>query len=83
MTTQTLTPVKFHVLYNPAIVEKIGDLMNKFDLGIDSIEYPIFECVSYKTTTKVNTAYIKKMKKAVQKAYESGGCKIIEIAYVK
>jgi len=75
--------VIFYISYNPAIIEEICNFMNEADFDIESIQYPHLEKISYKTTTKVDARYIKKIKKAIQKAYESLGCKVFTIEYDK
>lgn len=65
--------VKFEVKYTPALATKVFDFMSKCDLGINGGEYPHTFIYSWTTTTKVDKAYLSKMRGAIRKFLESEG----------
>ena len=76
------TTVEFTVTYNPALIEKVGEVMSRCDLGVVAIEYLQEVIVQWKTSTLVDDKYIKKMKKQLRKFYIQEGCKVIRIIRV-
>ena len=78
-----INKIKFKVLYTPNLINKIGEMMKKFDLGIEGLEYPTEEIWSLDTSTKIDRKYIYKMKKAIKEAVEETGAKIISINKIK
>lgn len=73
------TKVKFKIIYNPADVNKVSDLMEKMDLGINGIVQPRCEEISFSTTTKVDKDYLKNIAKVINKAYEEQGCTVYSV----
>lgn len=77
------THLKFEVEVNPQLIEKVGDLMSRCDLGISGIRKPEFFTCEWDTTTKVDKAYIAKMRKKVKKAFELDGSKVLALKKIK
>ena len=77
------TKVKFVLIYNPAIVNQVADLMKKLDLGVHGISYHHCEEISYTTTTKVDKQYLKKMIGVLRKGLEEEGSTVYSIKHVK
>jgi hypothetical protein len=73
--------VEFIVKYNPKLVNKIGNLMSKLDLGVVGIEMPHYTKIGWNTTTKVNKKYYKLMEKQIRTFYEEQGCTVMEITH--
>lgn len=74
--------VKFKVVYNPGLIIRVGEFMSKCDLGIDGVEMPVALSISWKTTSKVDTAYLAKMRQAIKMSIEDDGSKVISIKKV-
>ena len=81
--TKEKTKVKFMILYQLTIIDRIGDIMSKCDLGITGIESPILDIVSWRTSTKVDLKYINKMKRVLKEAYKRIDKRIIKIKKIK
>ena len=77
------THLKFRVEVNPSLIEKIGDLMSKCDLGVSRILTPEFYTCEWNTTTKVDKAYKAKMRKRVKEAFELNGDKVLSVKIIK
>ena len=61
------TRVEFKVVANPKQLVAIGKVMSKMDLGIEKVVQETPMLWGWTTTQVVNTRYINKMKKAIQK----------------
>lgn len=73
------THLKFEIEVNPSLMEEIGNIMSKLDLGISGIQKPKFYTCEWDTTTKVDKAYISKMRKRVKEAFELDGSKVLSV----
>jgi len=65
--------VKFEVTYTPGLATKIFEQMSKMDLGITGGQYPASYVYSWTTTSKVDSAYIVKMRKAIRASLKLRG----------
>jgi hypothetical protein len=65
--------IKFQVVYTPGLATKIFEQMSKMDLGITGGNYPASYIYSWTTTSKVNSAYIIKMRKAIRASLKLRG----------
>jgi hypothetical protein len=65
--------VKFQVVYTPNLATKIFQHMSKMDLGITGGQYPTSYIYSWTTTSKVNPAYVIKMRKAIRASLKLRG----------
>jgi len=77
------THLKFRVEYNPTLIEEVGNLMSKCDLGISRVLKPEYVTCEWDTTTKVDKKYITKMRKKVKEAFELDGSKVLSIRKIK
>lgn len=77
------THLKFEVEVNPLLVEKIGDLMSRCDLGVTKVLRPESFICEWDTTTKVSKEYISKMKKKLKEAFELDGSKVLSLKKIK
>jgi hypothetical protein len=62
--------VKFEVIWQSKLLDKVSDFMAGCDLGINHIECPQTEIYSWKTSEKIDLKYIAKMKKAIKLGLE-------------
>lgn len=69
--------VSFYVISQSELIDKISDIMSRYDLGINKVEAPIDELVTWKTTAVINKEYLSKMKKKLKEAYAKQGRRII------
>lgn len=65
--------VKFQVVYTPSLATKVFAQMSKMDLGIVGGRYPASYIYSWTTTSKVDSAYIIKMRKAIRASLKLRG----------
>ena len=79
MSKKKLNKVEAEIFYTPKKAVVISDLMSRLDLGIDAIG--ITDTFSWTTSTTINAAYFKKMEKAIKKAFNSDGSKLLLIKW--
>lgn len=77
------TKVEIKIVYNPAIVEKISEVMSDCDLGISEVVYPQVEILSFTTTSMVSDEYLTKMEEGIAKAYAEAGRRLISFERIK
>jgi len=77
------TQVKFEVIYQSVMLDKIGTLMSGLDLGITGIKCPQRDVYEWITATKVDIKYIAKMKKAITAGLVSQEMRVISIKKIK
>jgi hypothetical protein len=56
--------------------------MFNFKKRLDKVEMPVALSISWKTTSKVDNAYLAKMQKAIKMSIEEDGSKVISIKRV-
>lgn len=83
MTKKIKKEVKFVVVVQNRMYDKIAKIASAMDLGISGISAPESLAVSYQTTSKIDKKYIAKMTKilklAFEKAYED--FRVVETSY--
>lgn len=78
-----INKIKFLIEFNPSMLEKIGDIMSKMDLGISGVLQPQYYTCGWSTTTKIDKVYKAKTKKRVKEAFELDGSRVLSIKIIK
>ena len=76
------TEVKFEVVWQAKLLDKISDVMSRMDLGIDHIEWPQTSIYSWKTSKKIDKEYVLKSKEAIKLGLEATERRMISIKTV-
>ncbi len=69
--------VVYDVTFTPRLATKAFEIMSRMDLGITGGEIPVCYRYTWTTTSKVDSAYLRKMRKAIRK-----GLKELEITQI-
>ena len=67
------TTIIYDVTFTPPLATKIFNLIAKSDLSISGGKVPICYKYAQTTTTKVNSAYLTKMRRAIRKGLKANG----------
>lgn len=69
--------ISYRVSYSNQQMVELNNIVSNFDLGIEGlIKEEIF---SWKTSSKINSKYIKKMENGLRESLEKFGCKVYNI----
>lgn len=75
--------IKFEVISQSKLMDQVGDIMSKLDLGLSGISAPVAEIWSWNTPAKIDLKYINKMKRAVKGALEANNMRLIKVRKIK
>ena len=76
--------ISYEVVFNPALLEEISDIMVGFDLGISALEeMPVKQIWTIETKTPINNAYREGMKEQIENFFESQNHRLISIKEIK